>query len=295
MKIRKETDKTPMQWAKMGCVAKEGHEPVLMYTNRHCNQKALFLSIEDVEQDPYAAVDLIAKEKMHETIKRRKRQLEKRNQEQQRQERYLNNARKWQDYLAHNNLILVFDTETSGLDPQDNDILSLSWQLIDASKNWEVLQERTCYFDWVSVKRTSPQAIAVNGLTRERLAELGTMERSEGIKEFGEAIKQADCLVAHNGKFDKGFVRVLACKEDAKDVLEGIKKPMYDTMKQMTSYCALPRYDGGQKWPKLSELAEILGIDDSDIDYHQSAADVELTKRCFIHIVQHGLDRTING
>lgn len=72
MKIRIETDKTPLQWAKVGCVAKEGHVPVLMYTNHHCNQKALFLSIEDIEQNPYAAADLIAKEKMHETIKRRK-------------------------------------------------------------------------------------------------------------------------------------------------------------------------------------------------------------------------------
>lgn len=192
----------------------------------------------------------------------------------------------WMHWLEEYPLFLVFDTETSGLDPCDNDILSLSWQLIDSSKNFEVIEERTCYFDWVSDERTTMDAIMVNGLTRERLAVLGTVPRREGLEAFSAALSKADFLVAHNFKFDKKFVKSSAGREW---VSVSMDKPYFCTMLQMTDFCKLPGLGyGSLKWPRLSELARCLKIDDSDIDYHQSAADVELTKRCFISIVNNG-------
>lgn len=193
----------------------------------------------------------------------------------------------WMIWLEERPLFLVFDTETSGLDPWDNDILSLSWQLIDASKNFEVIDEQTFYFDWVSEERTSMEAIRVNGLTREKLAGLGTVARKEGLEAFAAALNKADFVVAHNYKFDRKFVIATARREGT---FFSLKKPYFCTMLQMTDFCRLPGYIyGSLKWPKLSELARCLKIDDSDIDYHQSCADVELTKRCFINIVSNGL------
>ena len=232
-------------------------------------------------------------------------QQRKEQKQREKDERQLRNILDWRDYLSEHRTILVFDTETSGLDPEYSDILSLSWQLIEFEGNhsWHIKQERTCYFEWVSDKRVSCRAIEVNGLTKERLAELGTIERADGIKEFGKALSQADLLVAHNGKFDKKFVKSLAFELHREfimndpeegylfmDIREDMNKPLYDTMKRMTTYCALPHCNGGYKWPRLSELAQCLKIDDSDIDYHQSAADVELTKRCFCAIIDAGLD-----
>lgn len=290
MEVRRQTDKTPLNWAKEGYVAKRGRKPVTRWTNCYCQHTSEFLSSEDVKHNPEAAFRVLQQEKDRLNAIRREKARIKRQELQEQKARYRKNSKDWEKYLSKNSKVLVFDTETSGLDPQENDILSLSWQLVDASKDWEVLQERTCYFDWVSAARTSEEAIEVNGLTRERLAELGTMERSEGIAEFGEVLEKAQLLVAHNGVFDKNFVISLAQQENCAPVIKEIGKPMYDTMKRMAGYCGLRRYNGRLKWPRLSELAYCLKIDDSDIDYHQSSADVELTKRCFVKIVETGLD-----
>ena len=64
---------------------------------------------------------------------------------------------------------------------------------------------------------------------------------------------------------------------------------VWDTMHRMTNYCKIPRGRYEYKWPRLSELADKLKIRQSDIDYHQSAADVEVTARCFRAIVQRGI------
>lgn len=294
MEVRKQTDKTPLNWAIEGYVAKRGHKAVRKWTNFYCQHTSEFLSSEDVKLDSEAAVRIVQREKDRLNAIRREKARIKRQELKEQKARYKRNSKEWNEYITENSKILVFDTETSGLDCDDNDVLSLSWQLVDAAKNWKVLQERTCYFDWVSAVRTSEEAIEVNGLTRERLAELGTMERKDGILQFGEALEKAQLLVAHNGVFDKNFIISLAQKEECVQVIKELGKPMYDTMKRMTGYCNLRRYNGKLKWPRLSELAFCLKIDDSDIDYHQSSADVELTKRCFIEIVTKGYDYIIS-
>ena len=181
--------------------------------------------------------------------------------------------------------IVVFDTETSGLCAGENVILSLSWQVLDV--NLEKVAEESRFFDWPDDKsRIQKKAIEVNGLTEERLAELGTTDKAAALKEFAEVIDGADLLVAHNGRFDAGFI-----KADAREanVSINLSKPMFDTMLEMTNYCRIPRGNGEWKWPRLSELADCLGIDTDDIDWHMSASDVEVTVRCFRRIVEKGL------
>ena len=181
--------------------------------------------------------------------------------------------------------IVVFDTETSGLCAGENVILSLSWQVLNA--NLEKVAEESRFFDWPEDKsRIQKKAIEVNGLTRERLAELGTCDKREALQKFKEAIDGADLLVAHNGGFDIGFVRAEAAEAN---VAINLNKPMFDTMLEMTDYCQIPGYYGEYKWPRLSELANCLDIDTDDIDWHQSASDVEVTARCFREIIKKGL------
>ncbi len=61
-------------------------------------------------------------------------------------------------------------------------------------------------------------------------------------------------------------------------------------MKRTTNYCQIPKdWGNGYKWPKLTELADCLGVDYSSISLHDSSGDVELTKRCFKQIIVAGL------
>ena len=78
--------------------------------------------------------------------------------------------------------IVVFDTETSGLCAGENVILSLSWQVLNA--DLEKVAEESRFFDWPKDKsRIQEKAIEVNGLTEERLAELGTCDKREALQD----------------------------------------------------------------------------------------------------------------
>lgn len=181
--------------------------------------------------------------------------------------------------------ILIFDTETGGVNCYANDILQLSYQVID-SRNFKILKEVNHFFPWPEDKsRVQWGAIQVNGLTEEYLATKDLSERRDALDEFISDLRECEVCVAHNGDFDKGFINATAKRE-------GVRRfnwpRMVDTMKTTTDLCRLPPHAGrtGYKWPKLIELAEHLCIKTDDINLHDSSADVELTKRCFVHLLE---------
>lgn len=185
-------------------------------------------------------------------------------------------------------LVLIFDTETSGLDPQWNVILQLSYQIVD-SNNWQTIKTVNHYFPWPTEKsRVTTQAIEVNGLTEERLANECLSNRKEAFEEFVADKDKCGLLVAHNLDFDKKFILSGCAEEGVKYAASGWMNT-YDTMKKTVRYCAIPKsWGNGYKWPKLTELADCLWVKYSDINLHDSAGDVELTKRCFESLVANG-------
>ena len=185
--------------------------------------------------------------------------------------------------------ILVFDTETSGLNPQWNVILQLSYQIVD-SDSWATQKNVNHYFSWPENKaRVSYEAIDVNGLTEDFLAGKQLADRKVALEEFVKDKDSCDLLVAHNLEFDKKFI-IASCREEGVKFANSGWAKSYDTMKRTTSYCQIPKdWGSGYKWPKLTELADCLYIDYSNIPLHDSAGDVELTKLCFEGIVAEGL------
>jgi len=80
--------------------------------------------------------------------------------------------------------ILIFDTETGGVVAQENDILQLSYQVIDYSTQ-KVLKEVDKFFPWPEYKsRVQQGAINVNGLTEEYLATKELSDRADAIEEL---------------------------------------------------------------------------------------------------------------
>lgn len=185
--------------------------------------------------------------------------------------------------------ILVFDTETSGLNPQWNVILQLSYQVVD-SDSWTTQKTVNHYFAWPEDKsRVTWEAINVNGLTEEVLGSKQLSNRKTALEEFVKDKDSCDLLVAHNLEFDKKFI-IAACREEGVKFASSGWSKSYDTMKRTTSFCQIPKdWGSGYKWPKLTELANCLGVDYSHIALHDSSGDVELTKLCFEGIVAEGL------
>lgn len=279
--IRKPDEKTELNWLKCGYVIKRGRKGVSKYTNGFCQQMAIFFSPDDVREDREKAAARLNKLHDEDLRRRRKARREKKLMQQRR-------VTEWSRFLRQQSRIVVFDCETSGLSSRQNVILSLSWQVLD--RKLQKLDEQTFYFDWPDDPNlmVSEEAIEVNGLTRERLARLGTSSKADALRTFAAAVKDASLLVAHNGGFDRSFVLADAAREG---VAIDMDIPIWDTMIRMTRYCAIPRYEYGReyKWPKLMELAEIIKVDTADIDWHQSASDVEVTARCFSKIAKEGL------
>lgn len=52
----------------------------------------------------------------------------------------------WEEFLNEKQTVLIFDTETTGLSSVNNDILSLSWQVVKLH-TWEKLSDGNVYFD----------------------------------------------------------------------------------------------------------------------------------------------------
>lgn len=196
---------------------------------------------------------------------------------------------------------IIFDTETSGTNADINAILQLSYQIVDTA-TWQVLKEADHYFEWPTDGLVVEMgAIEVNGLTEEVIAEKQARQRAAGIPilnrhdaicEFLDDLAECDVCVAHNGKFDQKFIVATAKRENIIGLHEDGTAPSYwprmaDTMMDTVQLCKLPpkkpnpRYPNSYKWPRLYELADFLEIDYSDLNLHDSSADVELTKRCF--------------
>ena len=272
-------DHTELQWLKDGYVIKRGRKGVVKYTSGFFKHTAIYYGESDVRKDEEKAAAILEKKHQAKLLQQRKaRAAEK--------EYHDSIKKEWQKYLRSIKKIVVFDTETSGLYAGTHVILSISWQVLD--NKLRKISEKTYYFDWPSdERRITDEAINVNGLTKERLAELGTSDKVAALQEFADVITDADLLVAHNGSFDTRSVKADAVEIGVRISFQN--KELWDTMFRMTNYCKIPRNRNEYKWPRLSELADKLRIRQDDIDYHQSAADVEVTARCFRAIVQRGI------
>ncbi len=151
------------------------------------------------------------------------------------------------------NMILYFDTETSGLKP--GQICQLSYIMQDKNST------RTKNF-FFTVDAVEYGAFLVHGFSVEKLKELSNGKRFvDYVDEIKTDLENADLVVAHNVSFDVMFLRT---EFERLNKILYLKKE-FCSMKSMTPVCKLQGRRDGYKYPKLTELCAYFEISDRDV------------------------------
>ncbi len=152
-------------------------------------------------------------------------------------------------------MILIFDTETTGLRP--GRVIQLSYVMATKTD----VKGKNFFFYTPFVE---PSAIAVHGFTPEKLAVLSDGKTfSEFLEEIDDDFRAADLTVAHNFPFDFSFMSA----EFGYESRIFHYKEKFDTMRELKNDVAIPSPAkfGKYKYPKLVELAAFYDIYDYDV------------------------------
>lgn len=165
---------------------------------------------------------------------------------------------------------LIFtDTETTGLDPIVNEVLSIGIQVCDAA-TFEVVAAREWYIKPERIETASPEGLKVNGYTPEKWAAAG--ERP-GVEVFAEVLPwlQRGVFAGHNCPFDIDFI------------WQGAKRLGLDFGPKPTEFIdtrrlsELPYNAKLIRNNKLDSLVELFGF--SRQGFHGALEDADLSRR----------------
>lgn len=189
-------------------------------------------------------------------------------------------------------LLFFFDTETTGLPRNWNAplrdldnwprMVQLAWILCDDAGNEIASANRIVRPQGFVVPL---EASRVHGITTERALAEG-IPLADVLAEVSPHILKASCAVAHNVSFDE---RILG----AEFLRMGLDNPLQHaktrcTMKESTSFCAIPGRYGDFKFPNLTELHRKL-FNKAFSDAHDALADVRACKSAFYELRLRGV------
>lgn len=171
----------------------------------------------------------------------------------------------------------AFDTETTGLDPDKNEILSIA--MIILNEAFVELERKVIYA--FPDGEVNPEAAKVNGYTRELWASRGAVDQTILFTEVYDFVNRYKKLVpvAHNVKFDVAFLRALFLRNNPSKAYNKIFS--YKTLDTVSvaiffDMVVFGKANGSQR---LSELCNRFGITLDNA--HDALADVEATVNLF--------------
>lgn len=178
--------------------------------------------------------------------------------------------------------LFFFDTETTWISPQYDQILQFWWIFWDYNQDTGNFKEIDRINQYVNVHvPISESASNIHHIYKKDLVWYKYIDAY--INKFLSFFENADYVIWHNVNFDKNMV-IWECKRLwIKFDFDSIK--WLDTMKTTTQLVKAKRSDWRLKCPKLIELYRYLF--NSDFDWaHDAFADITATKECFLKLVR---------
>jgi DNA polymerase III epsilon subunit-like protein len=203
--------------------------------------------------------------------------------------------------MSNSNIIIVFDTETTGFSPEKNEIVQLSYILYD-TQTQTVVYATTQGDDIVNIKgKIPPETTAVHGISKDMTLDKRFIK--EHIDQFIQYCTQAGKFVGHNIKFDikmiSGQIKKIITefpedKERYDNFLNsfdmvGKKLPeaAYCTMSESQGICAQLKGTKKLKNEKLMEVHKLLFNQDVGGQLHNALVDISVTLRIYLKLTMN--------
>lgn len=220
---------------------------------------------------------------------------------------------------SNRGVILVFDTETTGLLPTGLDscdikkypyITQLSYIVYDTEKQTEIYR----FNSYINIDQSIPLSDVVKnltGVTREKLD--GGMDMLVALKTFYKHYSNSTAIVAHNISFDKQMM--LVEMERHREAIQtnhpeclALFNNFFEKSKNIRHYCTMlkgidicnivltSKFGEGRSYkkkPKLIELYKHL-FDNKEVDgLHNSMMDVLVCLQCYLKMRHNKVDDSL--
>jgi len=188
-------------------------------------------------------------------------------------------------------LILFFDTETTGIDCRKDRIVEIAWVL--CTSDGKIVREETRMIrpDGFSIP---DEAARIHGITTEIALEEGS-DLSSVLQEFMKDFSGAGLVVGHNVSFDLSLTEE-ECRRSQIECSVLRDSSQFCTMRGLKDFCKIPPVGPypDYKFPKLSEaFLAVMGVD--MIDAHDALVDTEACKELFFTALEKDIIRFDEG
>ena len=178
---------------------------------------------------------------------------------------------------------LVIDTETTGLSPNINKILTVGMLLVDVNKERLEILDSNHVFVKHEYYTINKEALKINKIDiheHHKIAEYPD-KACDQIDNFIEKNDlQKTPLLGHNLHFDKGFINALFRQERRIPKLHAEHEDTLYIWRKLKQQQKIPEHVSGQ----LSDVANFLEIDTSNA--HDALADCHITAQVYHEILK---------